>query len=102
MKTWLLLSGFLVLSSCAATMSRNGTGLLFTEVKDSVAVTEHSGSSKRGESCATNVLGLVSTGDMSVKAAKKSGGIVNIATVDYSQFSVLGLFSKTCTIVHGE
>ena len=37
---------------------------------------------KRGESSATNILGLVETGDASIEAAAKNGGVKNIQYVD--------------------
>jgi len=90
------------LTGCATGATRNGVGLVFTDVKDTVVATTNTGTSKKGESCATNVLSIASTGDMSVETAKKSAGITKVATVDYSQFSVLGIFAKTCMIVTGE
>jgi len=82
--------------------TRNGVGLVFMDVKDSIAVTENSGASKSGEACATNILSLFSTGDMSIHAAKRAGNITKVATVDYSTFSLLGIFSRNCAIVRGE
>lgn len=64
--------------------------------------TANTGASKSGQGCATNILSLVSTGDMSLEAAKKSAGITKVTTADDSQHSVLGLYTKTCVIVTGE
>lgn len=102
MKLLTLALAMAMLSGCATGMSRNGTGLIYTEVQDSVVATSNVGAVKKGQSCGTNVLSLVSTGDMSIEAAKKAGGISKVASVDYSQMSILGLFTKTCTIVIGE
>lgn len=90
------------LAGCATGGSRNGAGLIYTDVLDSVTATTNSVATKKGESCATNVLSLISTGDMSIETAKRVGGISKVATVDYSQLSVLGIFAKTCAIVTGE
>lgn len=90
------------LTGCATGATRNGIGLVFTDTKDSVVATTNTGASKKGESCATNVLAIASTGDMSIETAKRNGGITKVAAVDYSQFSVLGVFAKTCVIVTGE
>jgi uncharacterized cupredoxin-like copper-binding protein len=97
-----LLASTIFLSGCATGATRNGMGILFTDTKDAIAVTSNVAATKRGEACATNILSLVSTGDMSISAAMKAGGIVKASSADYSQFSVLGIFSKTCTIVVGE
>jgi uncharacterized protein YceK len=91
-----------VLSGCATGMSRNGGGAIYTNVKDAVTATSNSGSSKTGEACGMNILSLVSTGDFSVDAAKKAGGITKVATVDFTQKSIVGVYLKTCTVVTGE
>lgn len=91
-----------MLTGCAAVMTRNGAGLIYTDARDSVAATAQAGTSKEGQSCATNILALVSTGDTSIDAGKKVGGITKVASVDYSQYSILGVYAKTCVIVRGE
>jgi len=57
---------------------------------------------KAGEACMSSILGLVATGDASIEAAKKAGGITQVAHVDHEQFSVIGVYATTCTIVHGQ
>lgn len=56
---------------------------------------------KTGEACISSILGLVATGDASVEAAKKAGGITAVSHVDHEQFSVLGVYATSCTVVHG-
>jgi hypothetical protein len=56
---------------------------------------------KTGEACISSILGIVATGDASIEAAKKAGGITQIAHIDHEQFSVVGVYATTCTIVHG-
>ena len=57
---------------------------------------------KRGESCAQGILGLVAWGDASIEGARKAGGVAQIAAVDYHDMDVLGfVYSSTCTIVTG-
>jgi hypothetical protein len=57
--------------------------------------------SKVGKACAKNTLGLFATGDASIAAAAKNGGITQVATVDV--VSEPGLFvGQFCTIVTGE
>ena len=90
------------LVGCASANSRNGHGLLYTDVSDSVTVTANAGMSKVGKSCAVNVLSLLSIGEMSADAAKREGSITRVASVDFTNTSVLGLFVKTCTFVRGE
>jgi TRL-like protein family len=57
---------------------------------------------KSGEACISSILGVVATGDASIEAAKKAGGITQIAHVDHEQFSVLGVYATSCTVVHGQ
>lgn len=57
---------------------------------------------KTGEACVSSILGIVATGDASLEAAKKAGGITTIAHVDHEQFAVLGVYATSCTIVHGQ
>lgn len=60
------------------------------------------GTSKRGEACATNLLGAVATGDASIDAAKKAGGITRVASVEQVPTRVLGFYARFCTVVRGE
>lgn len=57
---------------------------------------------KTGEACVMSILGAVALGDASIEAAKKAGGITQIAHVDHEQFGVLGVYATSCTIVHGQ
>lgn len=56
---------------------------------------------KTGEACVSSILGLVATGDGSIEAAKKAGGITQVSHIDHEQFAVLGVYATSCTIVHG-
>jgi hypothetical protein len=57
---------------------------------------------KMGEACSTGYVGVVAVGDASVAAAKKAGGITDVHTMDLRTFSILGLYTQACTIVHGK
>jgi hypothetical protein len=57
---------------------------------------------KTGEACVSSILGAIAMGDASLEAAKKAGGITQIAHVDHEQFAVLGIYATSCTIVHGQ
>ncbi len=90
------------LEGCAVVASPTGNGLLYTGVKGPVAVGAATTAPKSGQACATNILGLITTGDASIDAAKTNGGIAKLATVDHASTSVLGLYSQFCTIAKGE
>ena len=57
---------------------------------------------KTGQACISSILGAIALGDASIEAAKKAGGITQIAHIDHEQFSVLGVYATSCTIVHGQ
>jgi hypothetical protein len=57
---------------------------------------------KEGKVCANGILGLVAWGDAGLDAAKKAGGITEVQAVDHSIFSILGIYTQGCTIVHGK
>ncbi|MFN3739317.1 MAG: TRL-like family protein [Thermodesulfovibrionales bacterium] len=75
---------------------------LYTNVKGPIDAELQSDASKEGKACASNILGLIATGDASIDAAKKAGGIKEVSSVDYKSSSVLGLYAQFCTIVRGK
>lgn len=64
--------------------------------------TEAYGGSARGEACASSILGAYASGDASLDAAKKNGGVVQVNAVDGTAYSFLGIYAKYCTIVYGK
>ncbi len=96
----LVLFVVLFLSGCASFLPQ---GILYTEVKAPVAVgMEGVSYSKVGVAKATSVLGLVATGDASIKAAMQNGKITKVKYVDYEAKNVLGLFGEYTTTVYGD
>lgn len=57
---------------------------------------------KKGTASTMNILGIVATGDASIKAAAEDGGITRVEHADYEYFNVLFVFSKYTTIVYGQ
>jgi hypothetical protein len=55
-----------------------------------------------GSSSATSILGLVTTGDASIDAAAKAGGITKIHHVDFQMKSILFFYMKATVTVYGE
>lgn len=89
-----------ILSGCA--MSRAPlTGVWYSDVQSGIAATPQVGP-KVGEACAKSILGLVATGDASIEAARRNGGIISIASVDEKNTSLLGVYATHCTIVRGK
>lgn len=90
-----------LLSSCAMVSTGAGMGTLYTGVSEGSAVTANPLGTKVGTSKATNVLGLVATGNASINAAAKSAGIKKISHVDVKKTCILGLFATYTTVVYG-
>ena len=88
-----------LLCGCAAVTPM--TGSLYVEMSGPVAVGDGKGMSKIGTAEATGIIGIV-TGDASISAAMKNGGITKIHHVDSKVQNFLGLFAKYTTVVYGE
>ncbi len=89
-----------LLTGCMMAVQSPVIGLLYTEVWGPIDAGGRVGA-KEGQSCAQTVLGLVATGDASIKAAAKAGGITQINSVDHYTRNVLGIMGEFCTIVRG-
>ncbi len=78
-------------------------GFIYTEVKGPAAVgSEGYNYSKTGTATANSILGMVATGDCSIKAAMANGKINKVKYVEYSVKNVLGLFGEYTTTVYGD
>jgi hypothetical protein len=91
------------LSGCATAVGGNGfaLGAVYAGYKSPGQVGT-AAAGKTGEACFSSILGLIASGDGSLEAAMKAGGITQIAHVDHEQFAVLGVYATSCTIVHGQ
>lgn len=90
------------LGGCANVSGPAPAALSFYAAPVALGPQDSAAPSKRGESCAANILGLVATGDASIDTAKKNAGITRVASVDHSSTRVLGYYARFCTIVKGE
>ena len=77
-------------------------GIAYTELKLPAQATSNEGSSKVGVSRCTSVLGLVATGDASIAAAMREGGITRIHHVDWNAKNILGVYGEYTTTVYGD
>ena len=57
---------------------------------------------KVGTATSQSILGLVATGDASIEAAMKNGGITKVNSIDHQVYNVLGVYVTHTIIVHGE
>ncbi|MDD5730845.1 MAG: TRL-like family protein [Candidatus Omnitrophica bacterium] len=78
-------------------------GAFYTEIKAPVASGDGAMNySKVGMAKSTSILGLVATGDASIKAAAANGGIKTIKYVDYEAKNILGIYGEYTTVVYGD
>lgn len=89
-----------LMSSCALL----GTGMVYQGITVPHSVTSNpiSDNVKVGKSNYISVLGIVAIGDGGINVAARNAGITKISHVDEQKTSVLGLFTKSETIVYGE
>ncbi len=101
-KLMVLASAALLASGCASTNSGHiGPAGIYSNVQGPGLATDAVNSSLEGTSCASNILGMIATGDNSIETAKKNGGITKVSSVDYEASVILGLYAKVCTKVRG-
>ena len=93
------------LTGCAG-FAFGGHGVAFATIYADASTPIHATTNevgkKKGEACATSILGWVTTGDASIRAAADAGGIKEISTVDASIKNILGVVATYCTIVSGQ
>lgn len=89
------------LSGCAVA-SAPVTGVLYSDVTYPVNATSNDQGPKTGEASASSILGIFATGDASIAAAARNGGITKVKTVDVNATSFLGFYVKYTVIVTGE
>ena len=91
----------MMLTGCAM-VSSPVSGYVYLQTKGPGAVTSNTLGHKVGTSEATSILGILGSGDASINAAAKAGGIKKISHVDYETSNILGIYAKHITIVYGE
>ena len=94
------------LNACAAGTvikgKSQGGGSIYSDVQFNERTGDNALGGKRGESCASNILGIIATGDASAASAAKQAGITKIASVDGTASSILGVYGTYCVVVTGE
>lgn len=96
-----ILCGLMIFCSSCAMGRSPVSGFIYSDVKGPDHATISTGG-RIGISKCVSYLGLVALGDCSVEAAKRSGQIKRVASVDYHTWSVLGIYTETTTIVNGK
>jgi hypothetical protein len=89
-----------VLTGCSS-LRQPVIGGIYSDVTASEAVSSNQAGNRVGQACAQSYLNLVATGDASIEAARRAGGITLITSVDGQSSNILFFYSKYCTIVRG-
>lgn len=96
----LMLTAAVFLSGCATPFP---LGQIYTGISSPVAAGNGDlAYTKVGTAVSTSILGLVATGDASIKTAAANGGITKVKYVDYRAKNILGIFGKYTTTVYGD
>jgi len=90
----------LMLSGCVVGMTPIYAGI-YTDVEGPFAVGSAGSYTKVGEAEAKGIL-FISTGDCSITAAMKNGGIKKVHHVDYHTENVLNIYTRVIVKVYGE
>lgn len=103
--------GLTLVTGCATALYPGGptpAGSIVTSVRSpaqalAVALDSSARADKVGTSSSSAILGLFASGDGSVDAAMKNGGIKKVHHVDHQINSfLLGIYAEDTTIVYGE
>jgi hypothetical protein len=97
----LALASATLLAGCAAIGQAPVTAPLTLNMKGPVSAGPAAGSAKVGTAEAWGIL-LYATGDASISAAMRNGGITRVHHVDHETTNILGVYAKYTTIVYGE
>ncbi len=103
-----LFSSLAFSAGCTVAYAPYGTeegsaGMIYTDLTMGSPVKDNPNSSslKKGEACSTSILGFQTDGDSSTQAAMKNGSIKKLVSVKHHITSVLGIYTKVCTIAKG-
>ena len=92
------------LVGCYCTPIMPPMGILYSEFRAPLDpnLEETELGNKSGTAETRSILGLVTTGDCSIKAAAANGGLNTITYADYEYFNVLGVYQRFMVIVYGQ
>ena len=103
-----LVMGTVALSGCSMWTAPDGTeegsaGTIYTDLTVGSPLKDNPNSSslKRGEACSAAIIGFQTDGDSSTQTAMKNGNIKKLVSVKHHITSVLGIYTKVCTIAKG-
>ncbi len=104
MKVGSALVALLLVAGCSSWPRAGNNGAFYTNVSSPVTAFENDSSEplRYGQACNSGILGLYASGDSTVAAAQRNGGITDVVTIE-EQFRhvLLGAYTQYCTVVGG-
>ncbi|MDX9867333.1 MAG: TRL-like family protein [Kiritimatiellia bacterium] len=98
----LLCAGALMTTGCLSPMKGNIMAVITVDHVASDPVVDNTvRPAKRGQAKSTGII-CFATGDASIGAAMRNGGITKVHHVDYDVKNILFIYSEVNTIVYGE
>jgi hypothetical protein len=96
-----------MMTGCGAFIAFGGGGTLYQDTKVPMNHVSYWGPTtnsamKKGEAAFTSILGILATGDASLKAAMDAGGITKVHHIDQQVTNILGIIATYKVIVYGE
>jgi hypothetical protein len=91
----------LVLAGCAGNAVAV-PGYLYASVRNPIEGVGEAKDMKTGKATCESILGWIATGDCSVEAAKRAGGITKVQYVDQEAKNILSVYCTYTTVVKGE
>jgi hypothetical protein len=89
----------LAVTGCA---TPHPAGIAYTELQLPITATDNTGRWERtGTASCRSILALVATGDCSIEAAKRNGGITEVHHVDWQVENILGVIGNYTLRVYG-
>ena len=77
-------------------------GWAYTDSKMPVAVGTAKTGTKEGKACINSFFGAITVGDAGIETAMKTAGIKEIYSVNKTNLSIFGTYTRQCTVVTGE
>jgi hypothetical protein len=86
--------------------AQHAPGFIYNETKvpawDLTVATTTDMSTRSGTATCKSILGLFSTGDCTVEAAKKAAGVTKVNNVEFDVKNILGVYAEYTTKVYGQ
>lgn len=89
-------------TGCVVAPFEPPSGLVATTVAPLSTEGNFAAGTKSGEASSTSILGIYASGDCSIAAAVKNGGLKKVEHIDYAYTNIIGIWQKATIIVYGE